>query len=50
MRKGGGEEAGSMRCMCDVCAARAPVGVDVDAQGSGLRAKMRPTFSPWALW
>ena len=50
LRKGGGEEAGSVRCMCDVCAARAPVGVDVDAQGSGLRAKMRPTFSPWALW
>ena len=21
MRKGGGEEAGSVRCMCDVCAA-----------------------------
>ena len=29
-----------MRCMCDVCAAhgdRAAVGVDVDAQCSGLR-------------
>ena len=29
-----------MRCMCDVCAAhgdRAAVGVDVDAQGRGLR-------------
>ena len=40
MRKGGGEEARSVRCMCDVCAAqgdRAAVGVDVDAQGSGLR-------------
>ena len=40
MRKGGGEEARSVRCMCDVCAAhgdRASVGVDVDAQGSGLR-------------
>ena len=31
MRKGGGEEARSVRCMCDVCAARAAVGVDVDA-------------------
>ena len=31
MRKGGGEEARSVRCMCDVCAAhgdRAAVGVD----------------------
>ena len=40
MRKGGGEEVRSVRCMCDVCAAhgdRAAVGVDVDAQGSGLR-------------
>ena len=40
MRKGRGEEARSVRCMCDVCAAhgeRAAVGVDVDAQGSGLR-------------
>ena len=40
MRKGGGEEARSVRCMCDVCAAhgdRAAAGVDVDAQGSGLR-------------
>ena len=40
MRKGGGEEVRSVRCMCDVCAAhgdRAVVGVDVDAQGSGLR-------------
>ena len=40
LRKGGGEEARSVRCMCDVCAAhgdRAAVGVDVDAQGSGLR-------------
>ena len=40
MRKGGGEEARSVRCMCDVCAAhgdRAAVGVDVDAKGSGLR-------------
>ena len=39
MRKGRGEEARSVRCMCDVCAAhgdRAAVGVDVDAQGSGL--------------
>ena len=39
-RKGGGEEARSVRCMCDVCAAhgdRTAVGVDVDAQGSGLR-------------
>ena len=38
LRKGGGEEARSVRCMCDVCAAhgdRAAVGVDVDAQGSG---------------
>ena len=35
MRKGGGEEVRSVRCMCDVCAAhgdRAAVGVDVDAQ------------------
>ena len=40
MRKGGGEEARSVRCICDVCAAhgdRAAVGVDVDAQGSGFR-------------
>ena len=40
MKKGGGEEARSVRCMCDVCAAhgdRAAVGVDVDAQGSSLR-------------
>ena len=40
MRTGGGEEARSVRCMCGVCAAhgdRASVGVDVDAQGSGLR-------------
>ena len=40
MRKGGGEEVRSVRCMCDVCAAhgdRAAVGVDVDAQGSSLR-------------
>ena len=47
MRKGGGEEVRNVRCMCDVCAAhggRAAVGVDVDAQGSGLRAKMSPTF------
>ena len=40
MRKGQGEEARSVRCMCDVCAAhsnRAAVGVGVDAQGSGFR-------------
>ena len=40
MRKGGGEEVRSVRCMCDGCAAhgdRAAVGVDVDAQGSGFR-------------
>ena len=40
MRKGGGEEVRSVRCMCDVCAAhgdRAAVCVDVDAQGSSLR-------------
>ena len=39
LRKGGGE-ARSVRFMCGVCAAhgdRAAVGVDVDAQGSGLR-------------
>ena len=39
MRKGGGEEARSGRCMCDVFAAhgnRAAIGVDVDAQGSGF--------------
>ena len=37
MRKGGGEEARSVRAVCDVCAAHgdtAAVGVDVDAQGS----------------
>ena len=40
MRKGGGEEVGSVRCMGDVCAAhgdRAAVSVDVDALGSSLR-------------
>ena len=40
MRKGGGKEVRSVRCMCDVCAAhgdRAAVGVDVDTQGSSLR-------------
>ena len=42
MRKGGGEEARGVRCMCDVCAAHgdraaAAVGVDVDAQGIILR-------------
>ena len=40
LRKGGGEEARSVRFMCDVCAAhgdRAAVGVDADAQGSSLR-------------
>ena len=40
LRKGGGEEARSVRCICDVCAAhgdRAAVDVDVDAQGSDLR-------------
>ena len=40
MRKGGGEEVRSVRCMCDVCAANgdwAAVGVDVDAQSSSLR-------------
>ena len=40
MRQGGGEEVRRVRCICDVCAAhgdRAAVGVDVDAQGSGLR-------------
>ena len=40
MRTGGGEEARSVRAMCDVCAAhgnRAAVGVDVDTQGSSLR-------------
>jgi hypothetical protein len=39
LRKGRGEEARSVRCMCDVCVAhgdRAADGVDVDAQGSGL--------------
>ena len=47
MRKGGGEELRSMRCMCDVCAAhgdRAAVGVDVDAQGSGLRVEDESHF------
>ena len=40
MRKGAGEEARSVRCMCDVCSAhgdKAAVGVDVDAQGSDFR-------------
>ena len=40
MRKGGGKEVRSVRCMCDVCAAhgdRAAVSVDIDAQGSSLR-------------
>ena len=35
MKKGGGEEAGSVRAICDECAAhgdRAAVGVDVDTQ------------------
>ena len=38
LRKGGGEAARSVRCICDVCAAhgdRAAVGVDVDAQVKG---------------
>jgi hypothetical protein len=45
--RAGREDMRSVRCMCDVCAAhggRSAVGVDVDAQGSGLRAKMSPTF------
>ena len=40
IRKGGEEEASSVRAVRDVCAAhgdRAGVGVDVDAQGSSLR-------------
>ena len=40
LRKGGGEEARSLRCMCDMCYAhgdKAAVGVDVDAQCSSLR-------------
>ena len=40
VRKGGGEEVSSVRCMCDVCAAhgdRAAVGVDVDAQRPSRR-------------
>ena len=39
LRKEGGEEARSVRCMCHVCAAhgdRAAVGVDVDAHASSL--------------
>ena len=48
MRKGGGEEVRSVRCMCDVCAAhgdRAAVGVDVYAPlRAAAFAKMRPTF------
>ena len=43
LRKGGGEEARCVRCTCDACAAhgdRAAVGVDVDAQGSGLGKDM----------
>ena len=39
IRKRGGEEARSVRAVCDVCAAhgdRAAVGVGVDAQGSSL--------------
>jgi len=56
MRKGGGEEARSVRCMCDMCAAhgdRADVGVDVDAQGSllsgcnpGRPPKIREPYKP----
>ena len=45
LRKGGGEEARSVRCICDVCAAhgdRAAVGVDVDVQGSGFREDETP--------
>ena len=44
MRKGGGKEVRSVRCMCDVRAAhgdRAAVSVDVDAQGSSLREEER---------
>ena len=40
MRKGGGEEARSVRAVCDVCAAhgdRTAADVDVDTQGSSLR-------------
>ena len=40
MRQGGGEEARSVRAVCDVCAAhvdKAAVRVDVGAQGSSLR-------------
>ena len=40
MKEGGGEDARSVRCMCDVCSAhgdRAAVGVDVDSQCSGFR-------------
>ena len=39
-RRRGGEKRAMYVCVCDVCAAhgdRAAVGVDVDAQGSGLR-------------
>ena len=38
MRKGGGEEVRSVRCMCDVCAAhgyRAAVGVDAETVDKG---------------
>ena len=48
MRKGGGEEVRSVRCMRDVCAAhgdRAAVSVDVDVQGSSLRED--ESHFPW---
>ena len=47
MKTGGGQEARSMRAVCDVCAAhsnRAAVGVDVDTQRSSLREDV--TYSP----
>ena len=42
IRKEGGEEARSMRDICDVCVAhddRAAVGVDFDSLGSSLRKR-----------
>ena len=46
LRKGGGDEARSVRCMCDMCAAhgdRAAVGVILMCRAA-VFAKIRPTF------
>ena len=48
-RRGVGEDARSVRGMCDVCAVhadRAAVGLDIGAQGSSLRED-ETHFSPW---